>query len=495
MGFKTDREFLRNITMGAVGTRQAARLLNEGGFRIIELERYSQSNKLWATKIKRFRVPDLLCLHSGTRIECRAKGTLKVTMSHALNNPDRAWDKGLRDDDLVAFIKCYEEPGRWRPANTLCLFRVADMRATEDAAGLSQMKSAAEGSEIQLTWPSTIPSQPGHVEAVEPDKIRTVLASGRRQSYRLISKKGGVEYSLTPYVQKGDVFEGEEQIIASVMPQPVKVSAPDSDQYDFISDLGNDERETVYVAAKALGYLPELVSASEAPLNGILNEDEDPLLRLEAAAALARLGFHEGSQGITAAADAANPGDVRMEVALILGELSGDRPFEMLKQLATDTSNPSELRAAAAWGMAEQSCDLLQTPLTDLIADDDEDVAVHALVAASRLITDDNLSALIAQVGDDARKSAGIARAVVSSSCNPVPIIVQAVDHAEASTRSWLIYLLASLGKAKSEAYVRDNASHLLPELDFFWKYHEENWTNRLDLADQLDFLGAQYLE
>ena len=188
MGFKTDREFLRNITVGAVGTRHVAKLLNDGGFRIIELERTAISNKLWATKVKRVRVPDLLCLRSGTRIESRAKGTLKVTMSHAVKNPNRAWDKGLRDDDLVAFIKCYERSGRWHPANTVCLFRVADMRATEEAAGLSQMKSAAEGNEIQLTWPSTIPNQAGHVEAIESDKIRTVLASGRRQSYRLISK-------------------------------------------------------------------------------------------------------------------------------------------------------------------------------------------------------------------------------------------------------------------------------------------------------------------
>jgi len=89
--------------MGAIGNRKVASLLRGGGFKIIELERYSTSNKLWATKIKRLRVPDLLCLHSGIRIESRAKGVLKVTMSHSDN---RVWDMGLRDDDLVAFIKC-----------------------------------------------------------------------------------------------------------------------------------------------------------------------------------------------------------------------------------------------------------------------------------------------------------------------------------------------------------------------------------------------------
>jgi len=495
VGFKTDREFLRNIPIGAVGTRHAAKLLNEGGFRIIELERYAGSNKLWATKIKRLRVPDLLCLRSGIRIESRAKATLKVTMSHAVNNLNRAWDKGLRDDDLVAFIRCYQRGRKWHPASTLCLFRVEDMRATEEAAGISQMKSAAEGSEIQLTWPATIPSQPGHVESIEDNRICTVLASGRRQSYKLISRKGGGEFTLTPYVRPGDVFEGEEQVIASVMPELIEVSAPDCNQYDFISDLEDNERETVYAAAKALGNLPELKSQSEQPLRTVISQEQDPLLRLEAAAALARLGVQDGWKGIAAAARTGNPDDVRMEAALILGELPGRKPLGMLKQLAGDTSNPSELRAACAWGMAEQGYDLLDTPILDLIAESDDVVATHALVAASRLITADNLVNVLAQVGDNASKSAGIARAVVSSSCNPVPIIVEAVEQAGGSARSWLVYLLASLGKQKSEAYVRENAEHLLSELDFFWKYHEENWTNRLDIADQLDFLGTQYLE
>ncbi|MBN2291987.1 MAG: HEAT repeat domain-containing protein [Pirellulales bacterium] len=494
MGFKTDREFLRNITVGAIGTRQVAKLLNAAGFRIIELERTAISNKLWMTKIKRLRVPDLLCLHSGTRIESRAKGTLKVTMSHAIKNADRAWDKGLRDKDLVAFIKCYDQDGHWEPADTVCLFRVSDMRATQDVAGLSQMKSAAEGNEIQLTWPSTIPKQAGHVEAIEPDKIKTVLASGRRQSYKLISKKkGGVKCILTPYVNVGDVFVGDEQVIASVMPELVELAAPDCDQYDFIADLEEDDHETVYAASKALGYLPELKSQSEQPLRTVMNDDSNPLLQLEAASALARLGINDGWDGIASAAKS-DRDDVKMEAVLILGELPGQKPLGMMKEIAANTSSPSELRAACAWAMGEHSYDLLQTPLLDLIADDDEDVATHAIVSASRLITDDNIADVLAQIGDNAKKSAGIARSVVLSSSNPVPIIVNAIENTDGASRNWLIYLLARLGIQKSEAYVRDNANHLLSELDFFWKYHEENWTNRLDVADQLDFLTAQYL-
>jgi len=40
VGFKSDREFLRNVSIGAVGTRKIAAILRQGGFCIIELERY-----------------------------------------------------------------------------------------------------------------------------------------------------------------------------------------------------------------------------------------------------------------------------------------------------------------------------------------------------------------------------------------------------------------------------------------------------------------------
>ena len=128
MGFKSDREFLRNISIGAIGTRQVAAVLTRGGFNIIELERYSGSNKIWATKIKRLRVPDLLCLNSGTRIESRGKSKLVVTMSHAEKNADRAWDKSLRDNDLIAFNCLLPEGDGWKPSDRVALFRVGDLR-------------------------------------------------------------------------------------------------------------------------------------------------------------------------------------------------------------------------------------------------------------------------------------------------------------------------------------------------------------------------------
>ena len=56
MNFKADWSFLEKISMGAVSSKQVVKLLNDAGHDVIELERYSTSNKIWATKIKRLRM-------------------------------------------------------------------------------------------------------------------------------------------------------------------------------------------------------------------------------------------------------------------------------------------------------------------------------------------------------------------------------------------------------------------------------------------------------
>ena len=112
MPFKADASFLRFLSMGATGVRRTMETLRDRGFEPIELERYCGSNKIWSTKIKRLRVPDLLCVNTGLRVEVRAKTELKIRMSDTPSNPDRVWDAGLRDEDLVAFVACSFQDGR-----------------------------------------------------------------------------------------------------------------------------------------------------------------------------------------------------------------------------------------------------------------------------------------------------------------------------------------------------------------------------------------------
>ena len=108
MGFKADTSFLRFLSMGAVGVHRTMDRFRDRGFEPIELERYCGSNKIWTTKVKRLRLPDLLCVKTGMRAEVRAKTDFKIRMSDAPVNPDRVWDAGLRDDDIVALITCFD---------------------------------------------------------------------------------------------------------------------------------------------------------------------------------------------------------------------------------------------------------------------------------------------------------------------------------------------------------------------------------------------------
>ena len=496
MGFKSDREFLRNVSIGAIGTRAIAAILNSGGFRIIELERYCCSNKIWATKIKRLRVPDLLCLRSGIRIECRAKADLKITMSHAVNNPDRAWDKGLRDADLVAFIRCWPSGDSWRPSERVALFRVRDMRATQSLAKLERMKSAAEGSEVQITWPATIPKKAGTVSEVSADSIRTNLSGGRQQTYRLGRQSNVGSLTLTPHVTTGDTFGEGDTILASALPTALTSSLPDCPQYDFLSDLESDTVETMYAGVKALGYLPELATQSKKPLTRLMESSEDGRIRLEAAASLARLGCQEGWDflfRILNAPDAAR--ELRMETALILGELLDSRSTNLLRELMENTSNDSELRAAGAWGLASVSTDVESAGLVRHVHDGDERTAVHAILALSRLLTSDNLTWVLSKIGDDERQSAGLSRAVLFGRIDFVPDVVRLIRKSKGQQRQWLLYMLACLGRAGCGAHLASDAPELLEQLDFFWTHQVENWTNRLDVADQIDFLRAQMLD
>ena len=182
MGFKADTSFLRFLTIGAVGVRSTMEHLRQQGFQPIELERYCASNKIWATKVKRLRLPDLLCVRTGVRIEVRAKTNLKIRMSDAPNNPDRRWDVGHRDEDLVALVRCADTADGITSLGQPTFFTVSDLRGTVDQTKLGPPKSASEGAERDREWPSTVPGSDGHVLSVEEGRIRTEFASGRKQT-------------------------------------------------------------------------------------------------------------------------------------------------------------------------------------------------------------------------------------------------------------------------------------------------------------------------
>jgi hypothetical protein len=211
VGFKTDASFLKYLTMGAAGVRSTLKAMSDAGFQPIELERYCTSNKIWSTKVKRLRLPDILCVRTGMRIEVRAKSDLKIRMSDAPDNPDRRWDVGLRDNDLVAFVACGTDDDCVSVLGPPVFFTAADLRSSVNSTKLGPPKSASEGAERDREWPSTVPTEDGEVLDVTDDKVSTLLSSGRRQTYRLKEK--------IPYVDIGDKFIGGASIIAGTIPR------------------------------------------------------------------------------------------------------------------------------------------------------------------------------------------------------------------------------------------------------------------------------------
>jgi HEAT repeat protein len=227
-----------------------------------------------------------------------------------------------------------------------------------------------------------------------------------------------------------------------------------------------------------------------------MERSPDGRIRLEAAASLARLDFDEGWNSISrTASDSDTTRDYRMESALILAEMPDRRSLDLLRSFLENTSNDSELRAAGAWGLADVSTDVDSTGLVAHVRDRDEVVAIHAILALSRLVRSDNLETVLRNVGDDSRQSAGLVRAVLLSRLDFVPIVVRLIRASKAQRRQWLLYMLACRGRAACGRYLSDQAHELLKELDFFWTHQVENWTNRLDVADQIDFLREQVLD
>jgi hypothetical protein len=129
ISFKSDESFLEKLALGATATRATIKRLKELGYEPIELERGSTGYKIWKKiKIKRIRVPDILCLKSGQRFESRGKTRLEISMSHSRKDPYRAWDVGMRPDDLVAVLLCKkigDSPINWEVVSPIHFIKIS----------------------------------------------------------------------------------------------------------------------------------------------------------------------------------------------------------------------------------------------------------------------------------------------------------------------------------------------------------------------------------
>lgn len=485
MGFKADTSFLRFLTMGALGVQQAIIQLRGIGFNPIELERYCASNKIWTTKVKRLRLPDLLCVRTGLRVEVRAKTDLKIRMSHAEKNPDRYWDAGLRPEDLIAFIACQNDGVTVCPAESAIFFSVGDLRAKVDTAKLGAPKSASEGAERDLIWPCTVPKKDGVVLSIDNERIRTQLDEGRRQTYTLRGK--------TPYVFAGDRFIGLESIIAGTVSGPVDPRERLSDTWNPIDFLQSQIDIDRYAATKALPF-SESVSRRNAVtiLESAIDSESDERVALEMGSSLARMNSAKGFDFIIN--KIANPDEkyIPMEAVFILTEIADSQSVTELQRIATaSTYAENEIRQAAVWGIGKAGAKAYDK-LIQFIDDVKDDVALHAIAAfdadAQNSTIDELIQLLIS--GNLRQKAAACESLHLIDTDYVINQLIQAAEQNE-SEKSWIIAALGQLSPDAVRTALQDNPllDHVQP---FFHMSYQENWLASDEKISDLRFLVAQ---
>ena len=377
MGFKVDTSFLRFLSMGAVGVHQTMRQLAGLGFQPIELERYCGSNKIWMTKVKRLRLPDLLCIKTGLRVEVRAKTDLAIRMSDAPNNPERTWDAGLRDNDLAAFIACFDTESGPVPTREAVFFTIEALRNTADKSKLGPPKSASEGAERDRTWAATVPKRDGTVLCYNSEKLVVEMHGDgkppRKQTYQMRGKN--------VYFERDDRFKAGVTILAGIPECRADLSAYLTDRYEPIRDLRSPNAVDRYAAVKALLYREDLHDQALSELEELLDRETEERVALETAGVAAGLGLGLGQERITAFLRGEGQAEMRMEAVLILTELKNAFAREELRRMADDQHlMGDEIRQAAVWGLGKAGLKAYDD-LLPFIDDEDENVGLHAIAA------------------------------------------------------------------------------------------------------------------
>lgn len=350
--FKSDESFLEKLAVGAAGVNATMYSLVNLGYLPIELERGSSGYKIWKKiKIKRVRVPDILCLRSGVRFECRGKTKLEISMSHSLKDPNRAWDAGLRADDLVSFVlfeKADNTPVNWIVASPVHFIRVEDMREAfkQGLIRISKPKGVEEGSEIRVIWPCTIAKEDSIVSEINEKNIKLTYVNKPGQQRCILTRKS---FSLVAQCKTGQHVK-KNQIIASTVPVLFEPRCRNEVGEDFFRErLTSVSLSERYASAKALrfrGYN----NSFKALYDRIVDPEEDIYVQLEASAALAAQNDKNGWDFLSNSLNSPYL-TVQLETVIVLSEILDTKSESLLIKVLTDADRESEIRAGAAWGL------------------------------------------------------------------------------------------------------------------------------------------------
>jgi hypothetical protein len=449
---------------------------------MVELERGSLSFKIWKRiKIKRVRVPDILCIPCGMRVESRAKSKLEVSMSHSKASEERGWDFGLNDDDLVAFVQCTrisEEPTAWEASDLVQYLNVGEMRRAYSGGGVSssEAKGAQEGFEIRVTWPTAVASADGEVVAVEDARIKYRRSSDGRM-LTVQRSKGGV--GLQPQVSVGDTVVAG-QFLASAVPIHRTVPCRGGRDHDSYAELlRSSSLSDRYTAAKALSHL-DADSTTSLLAAKAADEAEHIYVRLEAAAGLMKRDDERGRRFIQTCLGA-DYLEHRLEGVIVLGEVAGTASYNLLLRTLNDARQDPEIRAGAAWSIGELGERSALDALVRCFAGVDEPIraeAARALLKLGRNFPGD-VAATLGRT--DAERRPGVAWAL--SRLDHVDIERLTRELVDDDARRWVAYVV---GAHHPERYVgeieklREADNEVYFAVTVLWNIFQ-SWVSKLD--------------
>ena len=480
--FKTDESFLEKLAIGAIGTRAVFNDLSQQGHKPIELERGSMNYKIWKNiKIKRLRVPDILCLKCATRVEARAKTKLEISMSHSISDSERGWDRGLNDRDIVALSICKkigESPIDWKAEPLIQYIKVYQLKKAFDEKKVivEKPKGAGEGFELRVTWPCAISKS----EAVVIEITSSSLKLKRKDDGRIISLRlEKKNLNLQPLVKQGDdVLAG--QIVASVINvTPVFTCQSHVSVETFLKMLRSSSVTDRYTASKAISYFEG--SSIVQALNERLNDTKEHIyVRLEAAAGLARLSENIGIDFIKQTLHDEYL-EHRLEAVIILGEINLPESQRILTSVLLDKNQHPEIRAGAAWALGE----LKQAESADALIQSFMELSTPIRIEAARAlrkiyeIAAKNITSKLPSSHDDQR--AGIAWAASKSGNIDVDDLIRVM--VDDNARQWIAYILGTQDKEKYINRIEALRSHD-PEVYFavtvLWKVID-SWVYNLE--------------
>jgi hypothetical protein len=484
MAFKEDEDFQRFLTMGAYAAAAIQADLETRGHRIIELERYAKANKIWATKVKRLRLPDLLCIQCGRRFESKGKTTLELKLSDSSRPGREWWAGGMRLSDVFSFVEVAVTPeGDTKVGKPVYVTRQS-LADAQEALVAGQRKAVSAGSEIAVSWPSWVPKTAGRVDSIVDLAVSITTVEGRKQTYRN-ARNWPAAFILRG---AGSSFAAHEMILSSVEPADVQCPGP---TWDWLSDLDADGDDDRFAATKAARWLND--GTADSILAG-LAAHEDWRVALEASASLvprepirieqiARVAMAATADAVLAVIAQA------MEAVFVLSEHGLPAAQQSLIAIAGSHSLHPEVRAAAVWGLGLGASPDARAVLP-FLGDPVDLVALHASAALPAVLPDGIVAELDQWlVAKNLRESASAVHALAERGY--ASNLVAALPSAPTDQRAIILRALGDMPRAMVAPLMDKMSPRDLSTLETLW-VREVDWLRSQTTDGVLGALARQ---